>query len=234
MAVDLVVNEARWLPLISPMLPVPVPTPIFLGEPAEGFPWPWTIVPYLPGSSAALSDDLDTRVASVQMGEFLRALHRVAPRDAPANPFRGVPLLSRDAATRENVGSLGDMVDQDRAIEMWDGMLRLEPSQMEPRWLHGDLHPHNVLAEDGKVSAIIDFGDITSGDPATDLAVGWMMFDDEDRASFWAAYGNDDGELWRRSKGWALSLGAAYVAHSADNPVMHRVGVRTLAAVLGV
>ena len=59
-----------------------------------------------------------------------------------------------------------------------------------PLWLHGDLHPSNMLTHDGRLSAVIDFGDITSGDPATDLALAWMMFDAAERDVFREAAGH--------------------------------------------
>ncbi|MER7151067.1 phosphotransferase [Streptomyces lydicus] len=49
--------------------------------------------------------------------------------------------------------------------------------------LHGDLHPANILVDRGRIRAVIDFGDITSGDPATDLSVAWMLFTAEQRVA---------------------------------------------------
>jgi aminoglycoside phosphotransferase (APT) family kinase protein len=99
-------------------------------------------------------------------------------------------------------------------------------------WLHGDLHPANVLVDHGRVSAVIDFGDITAGDPATDLAVAWMLFPADARSTFRAAAGDIDDDTWTRARGWALSLALAYLASSADNPMFAALGKRVLAAVL--
>jgi len=99
-------------------------------------------------------------------------------------------------------------------------------------WLHGDLHPANVLVHEGRVSAVIDFGDVTSGDPATDLAVAWMMFPAEARPAFRAAAGDHDEDTWTRARAWALSLALAYLARSADNPIFARLGADVLHAVL--
>lgn len=39
-----------------------------------------------------------------------------------------------------------------------------------PRLLHGDFHPRHVYAEDGRITAVIDWGDATGGDPDYDVA----------------------------------------------------------------
>jgi aminoglycoside phosphotransferase (APT) family kinase protein len=231
-SVALIDHEMAWLPLLAPMLPLPIPTPLFRGEPGEGYPWPWLIAPHLEGESAALVGGLDHPEVARQLGSFLSALHRVAPREAPSNPYRGVPLAARDAATRERLDLLADSVDVAALTQIWDRALETGRPEGDARWLHGDLHPHNLLAKDGRLTGVVDFGDITSGDPATDLAVAWMMFGSTTRADLVDAYGNDDAALWARAFGWALSLGSAFLAHSADNPVMREIGARTLAEVL--
>ena len=105
-----------------------------------------------------------------------------------------------------------------------------------PVWLHGDLHPANILVNDGQVSGVIDFGDITAGDPAGDLSVAWMLLPPGCQASFWSAYqaagGQGDDALRARAKGWALNLAIAFLAHSEDNPALREVGRRTLGAAL--
>ncbi len=99
-------------------------------------------------------------------------------------------------------------------------------------WLHGDLHPANVLVHEGRISAVIDFGDITSGDPATDLSVAWMMFDPGQRVTLRDAAGDVDDDTWARARGWALALAVAILAGSADNQVMQGIARGTLASVL--
>jgi aminoglycoside phosphotransferase (APT) family kinase protein len=101
-------------------------------------------------------------------------------------------------------------------------------------WLHGDLHPANILVHHGQLSAVIDFGDLTSGDPATDLSVAWMLFPEAaHREVFWDAYGQAGADTMTRARGWALSLSVVFLAHSADNPLMASIGERGYRAVLG-
>jgi aminoglycoside phosphotransferase (APT) family kinase protein len=98
--------------------------------------------------------------------------------------------------------------------------------------LHGDLHTANILVHEGVLAAVIDFGDITCGDPASDLAAAWMLFEPDARERFRLAAGAIDAATWARAQGWALSLALVLLAGSSYEPVLHSIGERTLAAVL--
>jgi aminoglycoside phosphotransferase (APT) family kinase protein len=233
-AANLIENEARWLPQLGPRLPLSIPVPLFVGEPVDDYPWRWTLVPWIPGNPVGIPDDLDGLKAAQDLGSFLRALHAPAPRDAPKNPFRGIPLAARDDATRERIEILGSMVDGPALLRAWEAGLEVPEFNDEPVWLHGDLHPNNLLAHSGRLTGIIDFGDITSGDPATDLSVAWMLFPPELHPGFLEACGGGETQTWQRARGWALSLATAYLAHSADNPAMARIGSATLDRLLRV
>jgi len=231
MAARLIENEATWLPQLAPGLPLPVPAPEFIGEPEAQYPWRWLIVSFIAGQPAGTVVDLDIPRCAEQMGRFLKALHREAPADAPPNPFRGGPLCHRDETTRQRFEVVEDLPARARLAALWDESLTAVAFQGSPTWLHGDLHPQNLLVVDGALSGVIDFGDITSGDPATDLVVAWNLVSDAHEA-FWEAYGSNDDSLRARARGWAISLGLAYLANSADNPTMERIGERTLRSVL--
>jgi aminoglycoside phosphotransferase (APT) family kinase protein len=132
---------------------------------------------------------------------------------------------------------VGDGVDRAAVLRQWAVALATPRWDGPPVWLHGDLHPANVLVHDGRVSAVIDFGDITSGDPAIDLAIAWMMLPTEHHGAFRDAYAavNTWGiseHTWTRVRGWALVLLIVFLAHSADNPQLLLVGQRTMTALL--
>jgi aminoglycoside phosphotransferase (APT) family kinase protein len=237
-AARLIVHEQRWLPVVAPRLPLPVPAPVRARRPALGYPWPWSIVPFLPGELAAREPPADPAGAAASLGRFLAALHVPAPPDAPVNPNRGVPLAERTAVVTENLGIVSGMVDRGAAVRAWQAALATPAWGGAPVWLHGDLHPANILVHRGRVSGVIDFGDITTGDPAADLSVAWMLLPADCRSAFRDAYHAaggpaDSDDTWARARGWALALSLAFLAHSADNPLIAAIGRRTIGAVLG-
>ncbi len=231
-AADLVLHEQRWLPGLARGLPLPVPVPVHVGRPGAGFPWSWSICAWVAGERASSVTLADPQAEAVRLGSFLRALHVPAPPDAPANPYRGRPLADRSEPTQQRLAALADVIDRPALTAAWEAALAVEAYAGPPLWLHGDLHPANILAGDGRIVAVIDFGDITAGDPATDLAVAWMLLPAAAGSAFRSAAGTSDDATWRRARGWALSLALAYIASSADNPAMAAIGHHTLHQVL--
>lgn len=232
LAAPLIETEQRWLPELAPHLPLPVPVPVRTGHPALGYPWRWSVVVWMAGTDAATDPPADPTEAATTLGGFLRALHRPAPPDAPVNPFRGVPLAARHEITVAGIDALADEIDVDRIRPLWEDARALPDHDGPKVWLHGDLHPANLLVHEGSVAGVIDFGDLTSGDPATDLSVAWGLLPLAAHATFRAAAGDIDDATWQRARAWALSLSIAYLASSADNPTVAAVGRRGLAGVL--
>ena len=232
-AAELVAHEQRWLPVLAPRLPLPIPAPVRIGRAAGRYPWNWSVVPFLPGQVAALAPPDDLALAAVALGEFLAALHVPAPREAPANPFRGGPLADRADRFTDHLGRIAGSTDTGAARAIWESAADAVPWAGPPTWIHGDLHPANILVKAGRISAVIDFGDLTSGDPATDLSVAWMLLPARERAIFWQAYGQADDHTRARARGWALALALVFLTYSADNPLMAGIGKRTLHEVLG-
>ena len=154
------------------------------------------------------------------------------------NPFRGVPLANRTEVFESRLDRLAADVDAAAARLVWAEALAAPRWDGPPLWLHGDLHPANILVDRGRISGVIDFGDITTGDPATDLSVAWALLPGAAHAAFRDAYGAAGGPasaagIWLRARGWALGLALAILAGSADNAVMAAIARRSLAAVLG-
>lgn len=231
MSVPLVDHEVRWLPELAPHLPLPIPVPVRVGVPGCGYPWPWTLVPYLPGESALASPPSDLVGAAEALAAFVAAMHRPAPTGAPPNPYRGVPLADRTERTEAWIHQLASLIDAPGSLARWRAAVEVPGWDGPPVWLHGDLHPNNVLVHRGAISAVVDFGDLTSGDPATDLAIAWMLLDEPARATFRARLAPDQA-TWDRGRGWALTLGLAYLAHSRTDPAFGRVGRATVEACL--
>ncbi|MEW1929987.1 aminoglycoside phosphotransferase family protein [Streptomyces sp. NPDC088360] len=207
-APDLLRKEHHWLPALAPRLPLPVPTPLRIGEPSARFPKTWTIaswVPGEPGDRATISRDDH---AADTLARFLRALHVDAPADAPANPMRGVPLstFAHDfAAGLQAIVSSGGYTGALTAIQdVWEDALAAPGPAGPPVWLHGDLHPANVVVSGGTLSGVIDFGELCAGDPATDLSAAWVLLPAGAAARFFDAYARADEATVRRARGWAV------------------------------
>ena len=232
-AVALVAHEQRWLPELAPRLALPVPAPVRLGVAGCGFPWPWSLCPWLPGEPASTSPPHDGSLAARDLGAFLRSLHHPAPPDAPANPYRGVPLAARAARFADAAADLAGRPERVHpatlawAVDRWGQLVDAPPWPGPPIWIHGDLHPHNLLVDHGRLSAVIDFGDLTAGDPATDLAVAWMLLDAHERSLLGSIAAHDDA-TWARAEAWAVALAVAYLEGSPDGSPMLGVAQRTL------
>ncbi|WP_216364663.1 aminoglycoside phosphotransferase family protein [Zafaria cholistanensis] len=244
-AVALLENELRWLPALAPRLPVAVPAPLRRGAPTAGYPYPWAVVPWFEGTSAAL---FPARVRDGYAGTlagFLRSLHLPAPADAPRNPVRGVPLAARGDAFRTRLAGWDSFRDRhapqapDASVLMavWTRALEAPAHAGKPVWLHGDLHPHNLVAGvSGNLVAVGDFGDLASGDPATDLAAGWLHFTASGHGRFRAGLASPPGPgekaAWERARGWAVSMALVMAMHQPAEP-LHAVGLHALSRLAG-
>jgi aminoglycoside phosphotransferase (APT) family kinase protein len=208
-APGLLAAEERWLPVLAPGLPLPVPVPVRAGEPSPRFGRPWAVVQWVHGEPADLAPVTDPGSAVVLAG-FLTALHEPAPPGAPDNPDRGVALAGQRTGFDEWFSRYLD--GQPRAGEAraaWE-KAAAAPAWSGPRtWLHGDLHPANVVTRDGALAGIVDFGELCAGDPATDLSAAWLLLPEGAAPAFFAAYTGPDGEpagpaTVERARGWAL------------------------------
>jgi aminoglycoside phosphotransferase (APT) family kinase protein len=234
-AVVLVEQEQRWLPQLSARLPVPIPVPVRIGRAGCGYPWPWSVVPWLPGQSAIRATS-DPGLIAVDLGHFLSRLHTPAPEDAPLNPWRGIPLTARDPTFRKHLQEVREIVDYKAALRLWERALSARPWPGPQLWIHGDLHPGNLLVSHGRLSAVIDFGDLAGGDPATDLAVTWMLMPAEVRPAFWSSargpFNPCDDDTRIRARAWALTLGLSWLSSSKNDVRMRTIGCAAIAAAL--
>ena len=231
-AARLLANEQKWLITLSDRLPLQIPVPLRVGQPAFGFPWRWSVVPWLAGATAEVVP-VHAREAQ-RLAAFLRALHVPAPADAPRNFDRAAPLSARAEAIAERMQRLERTTDAvtERVRDAWRESIAA-PNDTQPTWIHGDLHARNVLTLDGTITGVIDWGDMTSGDPAIDLAAVWMLLSDEAaRAQAQRAYGAAGSALWTRARGWAVLFGVMLLdtglAGNARNAVMGELILRRI------
>ena len=196
-------KEHRWLPRLAPLLPLPIPVPLAKGAPAEGYPWQWSVYRWLEGEAAAVGRVTDLRRFAITLAGFLGALQR-APQAGRCRVY--------DAETRQAVDALDGRIDTEAALAAWEAALGAEWGG-PPVWLHGDVAAGNLLAEEGRLGAVIDFG--CMGDPACDLAIAWTLFGGESREAFRAALGPDEA-TWARGRGWTLWKGLITLAEHID------------------
>jgi aminoglycoside phosphotransferase (APT) family kinase protein len=227
-AARLLEHEQRWLAMLAQHLPLPVPAPLRAGAPRRGYPWRWSVLPWLDGRTADLAPPAPSEAE--RFTAFLRALHVPAPEDAPPNPVRGVALRERIAAIGPRLERLRARTDAITAgVEAaWQRGLDAPPATSR-RWLHGDLHARNVLVRAGAITGVIDWGDITAGDVATDLAGIWGLFEAKPaRDAALARYAPTEAEL-ARARAWAVLFGAVLLDTGlVDHPAHAAMGMAIL------
>lgn len=199
-------KESRWLPVLAPVLPLPVPEPVFTGRPGSGYPFPWSVRRWLPGepATAGIVADLPTFAGAV--AEFLLALQSVDAAGGPAagehSFHRGASPAWYDDETRRSLGELAGRVDTARATAVWAAAVEAAWAG-PPVWFHGDVAVGNLLVRDGRLAAVLDFGTCGVGDPACDLVLAWTFLSGPARERFRRAVGHDEA-TWARARGWAL------------------------------
>jgi aminoglycoside phosphotransferase (APT) family kinase protein len=235
-AVEQANSDARWLPVLAPHLPVRIPVPLYVGEPDDGYPWRWTVVPWVSGTTPARLG-CDDVVLARDLAAFVHALHAVEPAGGPAKApgSRGTPLVHIDDGVRRVLPRLAghdDGFDLTAAVKAWDACVAAPDWDRDPVWIHGDLQPGNLITEHGRLVAVIDFGALGVGDPAPDLAAALWTFTGPARRVYREAVGYDDA-TWRRACGWALGpalTGIDYYRHTF--PRMAEYGRRLVRAVI--
>ena len=199
-------KERRWLPLLAPRLPLPIPVPRRNGAPSERFPKIWTVMTWVPGVPLDHGSITRDDHAADTLAAFLRALHVAAPPCAPVDTGRGAhPKDCTDVFDQfldsVDADAIGATTAGLRAV--WDEAVAAPAWEGPPVWVHGDLHPANVVVADGTLAGVVDFGDLFVGDPASDLAAAWVLLPAGAARRFFAAYADADEATVRRARGQA-------------------------------
>ncbi|MDQ2846769.1 MAG: aminoglycoside phosphotransferase family protein [Actinomycetota bacterium] len=211
-------KEHRWLPVLAPSLPVPVPVPLAKGAPGAGYPFAWSVRRWLDGEPALTASIADLPALATDVARFLVALQGIDPTGGPQAGehtfYRGAPLAHYDAETRHALGALAARIDTTSIGQVWEVALSSNWDRA-PVWFHGDIASGNLLVREGRLAAVIDFGTSGVGDPACDLVLAWTMLRGESRARFRATM-NLDPATWARARGWALWKALICLARDID------------------
>lgn len=199
-------KEYLWVPQLAQHLKIPISEPVFKGTHNEAYPWPWSITKWNDGHNPDFEKENEYNKLAVDLACFLNELHGIKLPEAGPFSRRGVPLKELDSETREALKALENDMDTKPLALLWENLSNA-PSWNKPSvWMHGDLLPGNVLIQNNRLSAVIDFADVGLGDPACDLIVAWSLLNASSRTIFRKHLVNIDEHTWQRGKGWALSI----------------------------
>lgn len=206
-ATEQVEKEQEWLPRLAPHLPLAIPLPLAMGGPDETYPWAWSVYTWIEGEDLHVARLDDAGQTARDLAAFIKVLHRIdasgGPLSGKHNNYRGVPLAVLDRTVRRSIGELKGLIDTDAASLAWEAALATPVWEGEPVWVHGDLQAGNLLAHNGQLCSVIDFGLAGVGDPAADMIVAWSLLGSADREVFQSEVGVDEA-AWARGRGWAL------------------------------
>jgi len=228
-AEPLILNEQKWLPQLGPQLPLPIPAPVRIGKPQDNYPFHWSVLNWLSGQAADLAPPRADQATI--LAHFMKTLHNLAlSNDAPQNPHRDCPLNTKQADIEKRMAILRRETDTitPQIETAWQAGLAA-PIDLPKCFIAGDIHARNVLVDDGKISAFIDWGDMCAGDPATDLASIWALFETPSvRNEAILSYGMSEATL-ARARGWAVFYGVLLLETGRkDTPRHAAMGEATL------
>ena len=201
-------KEWTWLKQLALYLDTPISAPIFHGQASEHYPWSWLISPYYQGSNPDFEHKNEHHQLAIELAEFLNQFHAIPLIENAPLSRRGVPLRNLDAETRQEIAKIGDEFNANALTRLWENLCALPDWHQLPVWVHGDFLPGNILVQNQKLSAVIDFSDVGIGDPACDLVIAWALLNKYSRKTLKAHLHNIDENTWQRGKGWALSIAA--------------------------
>lgn len=211
-------KEHRWLTVLAPQLPKPIPVPLAKGVPNDNYPFSWSIYKWLNGKPASFDEITDSVKFAEALAAFIFSLQSIDTTDAPQpgkhNWFRGGSLNRFNDILQEALSGLAGYIDIELANEIWESALHAQWSGAQ-KWFHGDLAQGNILLKEGQLTAVIDFGTCGVGDPACDIAIAWTLLTAQGRQVFRDELKIED-DMWLRGRGWALWKTLTTFAHRPD------------------
>ena len=228
-------KERDFLPFLAKSLPLEIPKQVAIGTSSPSYPWTWAIYEWIEGINATLENIHSPNENAQILARFIHALQRIpsqaGPKPGTHNYNRGEPLQNRNEATLKAIEQLKGQINTTIALEVWNAGLQASLNPLDITWIHGDLQAGNILARDGKITAIIDFGALGVGDKACDLMPAWNLFETEARFLFKNALAVEE-DLWIRGRAWALSVAViALPYYWKTNPTLAAISKYTIQSI---
>ncbi|MFC7532279.1 aminoglycoside phosphotransferase family protein [Actinoplanes sp. GCM10030250] len=209
------------------------PEPVALGEPGFGYPLPWSVQTWLPGTIATDEDPGGSWEFAGDLAELISGMRAVGTGGRTfAGRGRGGVIESHADWVRTCLRKSGKLLPVPQLGQIWNRMRELPRGSDGDVMTHGDLMPGNVLVAEGRLTGVLDVGGFRPADPALDLTSAWHLLEHGPRQRLRADLGCDD-LTWARGQAWAFeqSLGLVWF-YETSNPVMSRIGQRTLSRIL--
>lgn len=225
-------KEYEWLPKIARFLRTSISEPIFKGNANESYPWQWIVAKWNEGYNPEFEKENEYAELAKDLAIFLNDLHRIKLSNGPTSR-RGVSLKEVDAETKKAIGELTEELDTQSVTLLWNLLSNTPAWNQNPVWVHGDFLPGNILIQNNRLSAVIDFTDVGMGDPACDLIVAWALLNAQSRKTFRENLENIDDDTWQRGRGWALSIALIMLPYYKNtNPTLGSLARRMIKSVL--
>jgi aminoglycoside phosphotransferase (APT) family kinase protein len=225
-------QEAQASAELAQVSRFPAPTPVALGKPGAGYPMPWSVQTWLPGTVASDADPSGSHAFAEDLAAFIAALRGAETRGRMfSGDGRGGVLADHDDWMAKCFEESKELLDVPRLRQVWSRLREL-PRAGADVMSHGDLIPGNVLVTGDRLGGVLDTGGFGPADPALDLVSAWHLLRPGPRDVLRRTLGCDDVE-WERGKAWAFQQAMGVVWYYVEsNPTMSRMGRRTLDRIL--
>ena len=225
-------KEYLWLPQLASFLNIPISVPLFKGHATDFYPSTWMISQWNSGSNPIFEVENEYGELAKDLAQFLNQFHQIPLTHGPKSR-RGLALSVVDDEMRMSIAQLDEECDTKRITKIWDSALLISGWHKKAVWVHGDFLPGNILIQNNRLSAVLDFSDVGMGDPACDCVIAWALLNNKSRSIFKNHLKDIDENTWIRGRAWALSIAVImlpYYKHT--NPVLVALASRVIDQVL--
>lgn len=204
-------REIEFLAYAHTQLPLPVPHHLLQVRESSCTPCGYSIYQYIPGHavdvtqmSASGRDDL-----ARTLGEFLAALHGLRPRRGQLTlPHEDPYQLAMDVRTDAEKRILVKLSSTERSAlaEIFQAYMREPQGIGRSRIVHADFSADHILHDGTRVTGIIDWGDVSLGDPDYDFSYLYVHFGEEFVRAMAGYYGHRDPDRLVRKARYFMML----------------------------